>query len=88
MLLLIGFGFVFGGVFIATIVAQTWATFFVFYAIVQPIGYGILFWTPILCAWEWFEKQKGIPTGIIVGGFALSPGLFGQITTAMVNPNN
>jgi len=60
----------------------------VFYAVVQPIGYGILFWTPIFCAWEWFEERKGLPTGIIIGGFALSPGLFGQLTTAMVNPND
>ena len=41
-----------------------------------------------MCAWEWFEENKGVPTGIIVGGFALSPGLFGQITSAIVNPYN
>jgi MFS family permease len=86
VLLCIGFAFVFGGVFIAAVIAQTWNTFFLFYAIVQPIGYGILFWTPIFCAWEWFDEKKGLATGIIVGGFALSPGLFGQLTTAMVNP--
>lgn len=34
LLLLIGFGFVFGGTLLSILVAQTWAEFFVFYAVI------------------------------------------------------
>jgi MFS family permease len=57
--------------------------------VLQAIGYGLLFWTPILCSWEWFGKEdRGKATGIILAGFGVSPFIFGIITTAIVNPDN
>lgn len=84
----IGFALVLGGVYIATNIANTWMTFVIFYAVIQAIGFGLLFWTPILCAWEWFEDTKGLATGLILSAFGLAPSIFGLLTTAIVNPNN
>lgn len=89
VLLNIGYFLVFGSVYISTNVAYKWSTFVVFFGILQAIGYGLLFWTPILCSWEWFGKgDRGKATGIILAGFGVSPFIFGIITTAIVNPNN
>jgi len=88
ILMNVGFCLVLGGTYIAANVANTWQTFVLFYGVVQPIGYGLLFWTPILCAWEWFEDRKGLATGLILGAFGLAPSIFGILTTAIVNPNN
>ena len=88
ILMSIGFCLVLGGVYIATNIADSWFTFVLFYGVIQAIGYGLLFWTPILCAWEWFEDGKGLATGLILGAFGLSPSIFGMLTTSLVNPEN
>jgi MFS family permease len=89
VLLNVGFLLVFGSVYIATNIAYKWSTFVFFFGILQAIGYGLLFWTPILCSWEWFGKgDRGKATGVILAGFGVSPFIFGIITTAIVNPDN
>ena len=53
-----------------------------------PMGIGLCYWTPIICGWEWFPENKGLVTGIIVGGFGLGAFIFGLITSAVANPDN
>jgi MFS family permease len=74
-------------VYTASIV-QTWEMFLFFYAILFPMGIGIIYWTPIICAWEWFGDRKGLATGLIIGGFGFGAFIFGFVSTAIVNPNN
>ena len=66
--------------------AQSWWTFFFWYSIVFPIGIGILYWPPIMSAWEWFGDRKGLATGIVISGFGFGVFFFSFITTAIVNP--
>ena len=62
---------------------------FVFlYAVVFPAGIGMCYWTPIMSVWEWFPDNKGLVTGLIVGGFGFGAFIFGFITTAIANPHN
>lgn len=68
--------------------AQNWNTFVVFYAGVFPMGIGFLYWTPLICAWEWFPDKKGLISGLIIGAFGFGALIFGFVTTWIVNPEN
>ena len=52
------------------------------------MGIGIIYWPPIMCAWEWFGDRKGLATGLIIGGFGFGAFIFGFVTTAIANPLN
>lgn len=52
------------------------------------MGVGIIYWPPVLCAWEWFGNKKGLATGLIIGAFGFGSFVFSFITSAIVNPNN
>lgn len=67
---------------------QSWTWFVFFYGGIFPIGIGLLYWTPIICAWEWFPERKGMISGIIIGAFGFGAFLFGFITTEIVNPED
>lgn len=73
--------------FLASMCTTFW-TFFFFYAITYPIGGGIGYWVPILCAWEWFPNKRATASGVTLFAFAAGPFIFGFITTAIVNPDN
>ena len=72
----------------AASMAKTWTVFVLFYGGVFPIGVGLLYWTPIICAWEWFPERKGMISGLIIGAFGFGAFIFGFITTWIVNPEN
>ena len=73
---------------LAASLVDAWILFVVFYGGVFPIGVGLLYWTPIICAWEWFPERKGLISGLIIGAFGFGAFIFGFITTAIVNPEN
>jgi MFS family permease len=68
--------------------SKKWNTFVLFYAVLFPIGIGIVYWPPIICAWEWFPERKGFVSGLIVSGYGFASFISGFITTAIVNPQN
>ena len=87
VLMIVGSAIMVGSVFISTYV-NTWWMFFTFWAVLFPVGIGIVYWPPIICAWEWFPKNKGMISGAIIGAFGSGAFLFGFLTTALVNPEN
>lgn len=68
--------------------ADTWTIFAIFYGGVFPMGIGLLYWTPIIFALEWFPERKGLISGLIIGAFGFGAFIFGFITTWIVNPEN
>ena len=64
------------------------STFIIFYGIFSGIGCGTMYMIPLVCCWEYFPKQKGLMTGIIVGSFGFGSFVFSQISTWIANPNN
>ena len=72
----------------AASLTENWETFVIFYAGVFPIGIGILYWTPLICAWEWFPEKKGLISGVIIGAFGFGALIFGFVTRWIVNPEN
>lgn len=67
---------------------QTWFYFVFFYAVVFPMGVGLVYWPPILSSMEWFPERKGLISGLIIGAFGFGATVFGFITRAVVNPDN
>merc|ERR1712025_894361 len=67
---------------------KTWWSFLVFYGMLYPAGVGIVYWPPIICGWEWFPNNKGLVSGLIVGGYWFGAFIFGFISTALCNPDN
>ena len=59
-----------------------------FYAVLYPIGGGIMYWPTIISSWEWFPNRKGMISGLIIGAFGFGAFIFGFLTTAIVNPDN
>ena len=76
-----------GSILVASLM-HSWITFIIFYGMLFPIGVGLLYWPPIICAWEWFPKRKGLVSGTITGAFGFGSFIFGFVTTAIVNPEN
>ena len=87
VIMLIGSSIMVFSVLIASY-AQTWWMFVIFYAVIFPFGVGLVYWTPIICGWEWFPERKGLVSGVIIGGFGFGAFIFGFISTAIANPNN
>jgi MFS transporter, OFA family, oxalate/formate antiporter len=67
---------------------KTWYSFVFFYSVCYPFGIGLSYWTPIICAWEWFPNRKGFISGMILFGFGIGAFIFGFLSTALVNPHN
>ena len=66
----------------------TWWGFVLWYCVGFPAGIGIVYWVPIMSAWEWFPNNKGLVSGLIVGGYGFGAFIFGFVSTAIANPNN
>jgi len=65
---------------------SSWWGFILFYSFLFPFGVGIVYWPPIICAWEWFPNRKGLISGLVIGAFGFGAFMFGFITTAICNP--
>lgn len=74
-------------IFIASTMTSWWGFVF-WYCVMFPIGIGMVYWTPIMCGWEWFPENKGLISGLVVAGFGFGAFIFGFISTGIVNPNN
>lgn len=62
--------------------------FFLCFGVIFPFFSGLLFYAPLMCAWEWFGKLKGMCSGIILAGFGLGTFFFGPLAAAIVNPHD
>ena len=67
---------------------RSWWIFCFCYAVLFPAGIGINYWTPFICAWEYFPERKGLVSGLISAGFGFGAFIFGFLTTALVNPKD
>ena len=74
-------------VYIASLMTSWWGFVF-WYCVMFPMGIGMVYWTPILCGWEWFLERKGLISGLILAGFGFGAFIFDFITTRIVNPEN
>lgn len=76
-----------GSIYMA-MMAETWQTFQLFYGVFLSFGIGLIYWPPVICAWEWFPNNKGRVSGLVLGAFGFGAFIFNFITTGLVNPDN
>ena len=67
---------------------NSWWGFVIFYGCLFPAGVGLIYWPPIICAWEWYPDNKGVVSGLIIGAFGMGAFIFGFITEEICNPWN
>ncbi|XP_022235932.1 uncharacterized protein LOC111083604 [Limulus polyphemus] len=58
------------------------------YGVVNSLGLICCFGHPVVTAMEWFPTKKGLVTGIVASGLALTPLFMNSVQTFIVNPNN
>ena len=68
--------------------ALSFPLFLVIYSVLAGIGFGIVYFVPLLCAWSYFPTKRNLVAGFILMCFSLNAILCSTITTNMVNPNN
>ena len=62
--------------------------FIVVYSLIGGLGFGIVYFVPLLCAWSYFPNRRNLVAGFILMCFSLNAILTSAITTGMVNPDN
>ena len=58
---------------------------FIFYGCLMGIGLGLGYLTPVKTLMLWFEKNKGLATGIAISGFGLAKVLFSPLIVYLIN---
>jgi len=58
------------------------------YGIGFPMGIGLCYWPPIMCAWEWFPENKGFITGLVLGAYGFGSFIYSFLTQKIANPDN
>ncbi len=64
--------------------AQTIVQLTVTYGVVLGAGVGVVYGVPIMVMGQWFGEKKGLATGIVLGGFGLSPLLTAPVAKALL----
>jgi len=67
---------------------KNYFVFVIFYGGFSGIGCGINYVTPLVCAWEYYPKRKGLISGIIIGAYGIGSFAYSLIAKALVNPQN
>jgi len=81
-------GFILISGVLASSFVESFNWFAVFYGLGFGFGYGISLFPPIISAWSYFPKRKGVANGIIIAAFGMGSAVFNLIATAIVNPDN
>ncbi|SOC39324.1 OFA family MFS transporter [Ureibacillus acetophenoni] len=61
---------------------------YISYGIIMGIGLGIGYLTPVKTLMLWFEKQKGLATGLAVAGFGLAKVIASPLMEALLGERN
>lgn len=84
---LLGSFILISGTFLAS-VSTTVSQMIIADGIMFGIGLGLCYTGPISAAVRWLPNQKGLVTGIIVGGFGCGAFAFGFLATSVLNPHH
>lgn len=62
--------------------------FFMLYAISMGLGYGLIYFLPIECAWSFFPEKQSTVGGAIMCFYSFGAVFFAMYTAYLVNPMN
>jgi hypothetical protein len=63
------------GVFMSSFTEEFY-TFVIVYSVTFGFGCGLIYLAPLLTAWTYFPKRKGLLSGVIVSGFGFGSAIF------------
>lgn len=86
-LLLLGGSIFAGSIYLAQF-AATFAEFCFVYAICLGLGYGLIYFLPVECAWSYFPQKTSTVSGIILSFYSLGAVFFATYSLNIVNPDN
>ena len=52
------------------------------------MGVGLIFFSTFMCGTEWFPENRGLVSGVMIGGMMSGTLVFGFLTTNIANPEN
>jgi len=67
---------------------MSFPAFLLAYSLIGGIGFGIVYFVPVLCAWSYFPTKRNLVAGFIFMCFSLSAILTSSLTISIVNPDN
>lgn len=84
---------VLGGIIFSTSIylaqfTTTFGAFISLYAVAAGVGFGIVYFLPLLCAWTYFPNKRNLVAGFILCAFSLNAIAMSRLTTYIVNPDN
>ena len=68
--------------------AESFTVFLVIYSVLTGIGFGIVYFVPLLCAWSYFPAKKNLVSGFILCCASLNALFLVSVTKNIVNPEN
>ena len=60
---------------------NSFITFFILYSFAQAFQLGFTYMIPVHHAWPWFPENRGLASGLAIGGFGFGPVLWNNIAT-------
>jgi len=51
---------------------ESFTGFFLVYSVMGGIGFGIIYFVPLLCAWSYFPTKRNLVAGVILMCFSLN----------------
>jgi OFA family oxalate/formate antiporter-like MFS transporter len=85
--LMIGGLFFVGSIFIASLVHE-YLLFVLFYAVINGIGYGMVYMLPVKNAYAFYPNNKGLVGGLIVACYSVGAVLWIFVSKDIINPEN
>ena len=58
------------------------------YGMMGGFGIGLAYTSPMLTGYEWFPRNRGVVSGIVVGGYGLGSIILTSVQTSYLNPDN
>ena len=76
------------GAILAISVASNFLQFMIIFCVSFGISAGLSYTVPLKIGWDHFPDNKGLVSGLILGGYGLGSFIFNIFCTLFVNPKN
>ena len=67
---------------------MSFTAFMIVYSVIGGIGFGIVYFVPLLCAWSYFPTKRNLVAGFVLCAFSLNAIVTSAVTQQIVNPLN
>ncbi|KAF0297411.1 Monocarboxylate transporter 13 [Amphibalanus amphitrite] len=69
-------------------VQTSFATTTLSYGLMSGVGIGLAYTSPLMVGYQWFPHNRGVVSGVVVGGYGLGSIILTSVQTSYLNPEN